>query len=75
MDVASGGGDPINKGLMSCNGIFLGVDQFPEPVPAAFGAVEMDHLEPVGPRFNKRIPTQRIERDAFDVAAAPLIDD
>src|ERR1039458_1106862 len=43
--------------------------------PAAFGAVEVDDLEPVRPRFNERLPTQRIERDALDVAAAPLVDD
>src|SRR5665811_2634269 len=75
MDVASGGGDPVNKGLMSCNGILVSVDQFLQPVPAAFGAVEVDDLEPVRPRVNERLPTQRIERQALDVAAAPLVDD
>ena len=35
----------------------------------------MDHLEPVRPHVNERLPTHRIERDALDVAAAPLVDD
>ena len=63
------------RSLMSCNGIFVGVDQFLQPVPAALSAVEVDHLEPVRPRVNERLPIQRIERDALDVAAAPLVDD
>ena len=75
MNVARGGGDQVNEGLMSSNGILVGVNQFLQPVPAAFGAVEVDDLEPVRPRFNERLPTQRIERDALDVAAAPLVDD
>src|SRR5450756_2648040 len=64
MNVARGGGDQVNEGLMSSNGILVGVNQFLQPVPAAFGAVEADDLEPVRPRFNERLPTQRIERDA-----------
>src|SRR5471030_1890092 len=68
-------GRSCNEGLMSSNGILVGVHQFLQPVPAAFGAVEVDDLEPVRPRFNERLPTQRIERDALDVAAAPLVDD
>src|SRR5450759_4715424 len=60
---------------MSGNGILVSVDQFLEPVPAALGAVEVDDLEPVRPRINERLPTQRIERDALDIAAAPLVDD
>ena len=75
MNVAHTGGDHVNEGLMSSNGILVGVHQFLQPVPAAFGAVEVDDLEPVRPRFNERLPTQRIERDALDVAAAPLVDD
>src|SRR5258707_8439420 len=50
------------------------LDQFLQPVPAAFGAVEMDGLEPVGMRFEERLPTRRVECDALDVAAAPLVD-
>ena len=75
MNVAHTGGDHVNEGLMSSNGILVGVNQFLQPVPAAFGAVEVDDLEPVRPRFNERLPTQRIERQALDVAAAPLVDD
>src|ERR1035437_9169739 len=56
-------GDHVNEGLMSSKGIRVGVNQFLQPVPAAFGAVEVDGLEPVGPRFNERLPTQRIERE------------
>src|SRR5712691_7830757 len=33
MDVASRGGDPVNKGLMACNGILVRVDQFLQPPP------------------------------------------
>ena len=50
MDVARRRGDPVNKGLMSRNGILVSVDQFLQPVPAALGAVKVDHLEPVRPR-------------------------
>src|SRR5207302_4830970 len=75
MDVASGGGDPVNKSLMSCNGILVRLDQFLQPLPAALGAIEVDYLEPVRPRVNERLPTLRIERDALDVATAPLVDD
>ena len=39
MNVARGGGDQVNEGLMSSNGILVGVNQFLQPVPAAFGAV------------------------------------
>jgi hypothetical protein len=35
MDVARGGGDQVNEGLMSCNGIIVGVDQFLQPVLTA----------------------------------------
>ena len=72
MDIASSGGDPVNKSLMSCNGVLVRVDQFFQPLPAALGAVEVDHLKPVRPRLNERMPTHRIERDALDVAAAPV---
>src|SRR5450756_1862260 len=75
MDVASGGGDPVNKRLMPCNGILVRVDQFLQPLPAALGAVEVDDLEPVRSRVNEWLPTRRIERDALDVAAAPFVDD
>ena len=75
MDVASSGGDPINKSLMTCNGILVRLDQFLQPLPAAFGAIEVDYLKPVRPRVNERLPTLRIERDALDVATAPLVDD
>jgi hypothetical protein len=34
----------------------------------------MDGLEPVGMRFEERLPTRRVECDALDVAAAPLVD-
>src|SRR5664280_1854929 len=52
----------------------------PRPIPSACPtrfrcAVEMDDLEPVGMLFNQRFPARRVERDALDVAAAPLIDD
>src|SRR5450759_1153463 len=75
MDVAGGGGDPVNKRLMPCNGILVRVDQFLQPLPAALGAVEVDDLEPVRSRVNDWLPTRRIERDALDVAAAPFVDD
>ena len=75
LDIASSGGDPVNKSLMSCNAILVRVDQILQPVPAAFGAIEVDHLKPVRPRVNQRLPTHRIERDPRDVAAAPLVDD
>jgi len=75
MDVASRGGDPVNKSLMSRNAILVRVDQFLQPLPAAFGAIEVDYLKPVRPRVNERLPTLRIERDALDVATAPLVDD
>src|SRR5476649_1702244 len=45
MNVAHTGGDYVNEGLMSSNGILVGVNQFLQPVPAAFGAVEVDDLE------------------------------
>jgi hypothetical protein len=67
MDVASRGGDPVNKGLMPCNGILVRINQLLEPLPAALGAIEVDGLEPVRPRINERLPTLRIERDALDV--------
>jgi hypothetical protein len=35
MDVASRGGDPVNKSLMACNAILVHVDQFLQPLPAA----------------------------------------
>jgi Integrase core domain len=73
MDVASRGGDPVNKGPMSCDGILVRIDQFLQPVPTALGAIELDDLEPVRPRVNERLPTLRIERDALDVAAAPVV--
>ena len=63
MDVASRGGDPVNKSLMTCNGILVRVDQLLEPLPAALGAIEVDGLEPVRPRVNERLPTLKIERD------------
>src|SRR3984893_15152774 len=46
----------------------------PSTCPSRFGAVEMDGLEPVGMRFEERLPTRRVECDALDVAAAPLVD-
>ena len=69
------GADHVNEGLMSSNGILVGVNQFLQPVPAAFGAVEVDDLEQIRPRFDERLPTERIERHALNVAAAPLVDD
>ena len=48
MDVASRGGDAVNKGLMPCNGILVRVDQVLQPLPAALGAIEVDDLKPVG---------------------------
>src|ERR1017187_1716671 len=75
MNVARGGGDQVNEGLMLSNVIPGGANQFLQPFPAAFGAVEVDDLEPVRSRINERLPTQRIERDALDIAAAPLVDD
>src|SRR5262249_14301158 len=65
---------PINKSLMACNGIVVRLDQFLEPLPAALGAIEVDHLKPVRLRVNQRLPPLRIERDAFDVATAPFVD-
>ena len=46
MDVADGGGDPLNERLASCLGILVSLDQFLQSVPTAFGAVEVDDLEP-----------------------------
>jgi hypothetical protein len=53
---------------MSRVGILVSLDRFLQPVPPAFGAVEMDDLEPVGMLFNERFPARRVERDALDVA-------
>src|SRR5450830_527345 len=78
IDVARGGGGQVNERLISCFDILVSRDQFLQPVPAAFRAVEVDDLEPVRPRFNgfnERSPTQRIERDTLDVAAAALVND
>ena len=61
MDVASRGGDPVNKSLMSCNGILTRLDQFLQSLPAALGAIEVDYLKPIGPRVNERLPTLGIE--------------
>jgi hypothetical protein len=47
MDVASRGGDPVNKSLMTCHGILVRFDQFFQPLPAALGAIEVDELRPV----------------------------
>src|SRR5262249_30508393 len=74
MDVASGRGNPINESLMAGKAILLRLDQFLQPPPAAPGAIEVDHLKPVSPRVNQRLPPLRIERDAFDVATAPFVD-
>src|SRR6266478_8995391 len=74
MDVAGGWRYQFHERLMSRIGILVSLDQFLQPVPAAFGAVEMDGLEPVGMRFEERLPTRRVECDALDVAAAPLVD-
>ena len=57
MNVAHTGGDHVNEGLMSSNGILVDVNQFLQPVPAAFGAVEVDDLEPVRMRFKERLPS------------------
>jgi hypothetical protein len=57
---------------MPCNGILVRIDQVLQPLPAALGAIEVDDLEPVRPRVNERLPTLGIERDALDVAAAPV---
>src|SRR5260370_30892002 len=46
MDVADGGGDPLNERLASCLGILVSLDQFLQSVPTAFGAVEVHDLEP-----------------------------
>src|SRR5262245_49163239 len=70
MDVASGRGNPVNKGLMALNAILVRVDQLLQPLPTARGAIEVDDLKPVRPCVNQRLPTLRIERDALDVAAA-----
>ena len=75
MDVAGGWRYQLNEPLMSRVGILVSLDRFFQPVPAAFGAAEMDDLEPVGMLFNERFPARRVERDALDVAAAPLVDD
>src|SRR6266540_114913 len=75
VDVAGGGGNPIYKRLMPRYGILVRVNQSLQAVPAALGAVEVDHLEPVRPRVNEWSPTLMIEPDALDVAAAPLVDD
>ena len=57
MDLVGSKGDPVNKRLMSCIGIFVSVDQCLQLVPPAFGAVQVDDLEPVRPRRNERLPT------------------
>jgi len=48
MDVAGGWRYQFNEPLMSRVGIPVSLDRFLQPVPPAFGAVEMDDLEPVG---------------------------
>ena len=40
MDVASRGGNSVNKSLMAGNAILVHVDQFLQPLPIALGAVE-----------------------------------
>lgn len=45
MDLVGNKGDPVNKRLMSCIGIFVSVDQCLQLVPPAFGAVQVDDLE------------------------------
>jgi hypothetical protein len=42
MDIERGWSDQVNEGLMSCLSIFMGVDQFLKPVPAALGAVSVN---------------------------------
>jgi len=37
MDVADGGGDPLNERLAFCLGILVSLDQFLQSVPTAFG--------------------------------------
>src|SRR5262245_50744880 len=56
MDVASGRGNSINESLMACKAILVRLDQFLEPLPAALGAVELDHLKPVRSCINQRLP-------------------
>ena len=75
MNVAGGWRYQFNEPLMSRVGILVSLDRFLQPVPPAFGAVEMDDLKPVGMLFNQRFPARRVERDALDVAAASLVDD
>src|SRR5260370_35816309 len=70
MDVASRRGDPVNKGLMACNGILVRVDQFLQPLPAALVAIQVNYLKPVRPIGTQRLPSLRIDRDALAVAAA-----
>src|ERR1700692_3867617 len=74
MDFAGGGRYRVNQYLMSRAAVVVSLSYFLQPVPAAFGAVEVDDLEPVGMRFNKWLPTRRVECNALDVAAAPFVD-
>jgi hypothetical protein len=75
MDVASGRGNPINKSLMACNAILVRLDQFLQPLPAALGAIKLDHLKPVRPRVNQRLPARSVKCDALDIANAPFVND
>src|SRR5260221_11143732 len=51
MDVAGGWRYQFHERLMSRIGILVTLDQFLQPVPAPFGAEEMDGLEPVAVPF------------------------
>ena len=52
-----------------------GFDQIFQALPANLSAVELDHLKPVRPGLHQWLPSLSIERNAFDVAAAPFVDD
>src|ERR1035437_6485733 len=65
--VAAGNGHLVNRSSRIADGV-------PRRRAAGNGAVEVDDLEPVGMRFNKWLPTRRVECNALDVAAAPFVD-
>jgi len=75
VDVASRGRNSVNLGLMPSGRIRTCFDQIFQSVPATGGAVELDHFKPVRSGLNKWLPSLSTERDAFDVAAAPFVND
>ena len=75
MDVASRRRNPVDKGLMPGGRIGMCFNLVIQPLPATLGAVELDYLKPVRPSLNQWLPSLSIKCDAFEVAAAPFVDD